>query len=42
MKADNETSAKALGNSKAVAARHYIKRSTVLPDVNDPVSDLIR
>jgi hypothetical protein len=46
MKADSETSAKALGNSKAVADKHYIKPSTVLPDVrkavNDAVSGLIR
>jgi hypothetical protein len=46
MKADSETSAKALGNSKAVADKHYIKPQTVLPDVrkavNDAVSGLIR
>jgi hypothetical protein len=46
MKANSETSAKALGNSKAVADKHYIKPQTVLPDVrkavNDAVSDLIR
>ena len=46
MKADSEISAKALGNSKAVADKHYIKPSTVLPDVrkavNDAVSGLIR
>jgi integrase len=46
MKADSETSAKALGNSKAVADKHYIKPKTVLPDVrkavNDAVSGLIR
>jgi len=33
LKADSETSAKALGNSKAVADKHYIKPTTVLPDV---------
>lgn len=46
MKADSETSAKALGNSKAVADKHYIKPQTVLPDVrkavNDAVSGLIK
>ena len=46
MKADSETSAKALGNSKAVADKHYIKPQTVLPDVrkavNDAVSGLIQ
>lgn len=46
MKADSEISAKALGNSKAVADRHYIKPQTVLPDVrravNDAVSGLVR
>jgi len=46
MKADSETSAKALGNSKEVADKHYIKPSTVLPDmrkaVNDAVSSLLR
>jgi len=39
MKADSETSAKALGNSKAVADRHYIKPQTVLPDVRKAVND---
>jgi len=43
--ASSETSAKALGNSKAVADKHYIKPKTVLPDVrravNDAVSELI-
>jgi len=46
MKADSETSAKALGNSKAVADKHYIKPKTVLPDVrravNEAVSGLIQ
>ena len=39
MKADSETSAKALGNSKAVAEKHYIKPQTVLPDVRRAVND---
>ena len=39
MKADSETSAKALGNSKAVADKHYIKPQTVLPDVRKAVND---
>jgi integrase len=39
MKANSETSAKALGNSKAVADRHYIKPQTVLPDVRKAVND---
>jgi hypothetical protein len=30
MKADSETSAKALANSKAVADKHYIKPQTIL------------
>ena len=46
MKADSEISAKPLGNSKAVADKHYIKPQTVLPDVrkavNDAVSGLIK
>jgi integrase len=46
MKADGETMAKALGNSKAVAEKHYLKPTAVLPDVrkavNDAVSGLIR
>lgn len=39
MQADSETSAKALGNSKAVADKHYIKPQTVLPDVRKAVND---
>ena len=39
MKANSETSAKALGNSKAVADKHYIKPQTVLPDVRRAVND---
>lgn len=46
MHADSETASKALGNSKEVADKHYIKPQTVLPDVrkavNDAVSGLIR
>lgn len=41
MKADSETSAKALGNSKAVADKHYIKPTTVLPDVRKAVNDAV-
>lgn len=41
MHADSETSAKALGNSKAVADRHYIKPQTVLPDVRRAVNDAL-
>jgi integrase len=41
MHADSETSAKALGNSKAVADRHYIKPETVLPDVRRAVNDAL-
>jgi hypothetical protein len=39
MKADSETCAKALRNSKAVADRHYIKPTTVLPDVRCAVNE---
>jgi len=39
MEADSETSAKALGNCKAVADKHYIKPRTVLPDVRRAVND---
>ena len=43
--ADSETRAKALGNSKAVADKHYIKPPTVLRDlrkaVNSAVSGLV-
>jgi hypothetical protein len=43
MGADSETSAKALGNSKAVADKHYIKPTTVLPDVvQNAVSGLVQ
>jgi hypothetical protein len=39
MQADSETSAKALGNSKAVADKHYINPHTVLPGVRKAVND---
>lgn len=46
MQADSETASKALGNSKEVADRHYIKPAEVLPDVRravkNAVSGLIR
>ena len=46
MHADSETMAKALGNSKAVAEKHYLKPTAVLPDVrravNDAVSGLVQ
>ena len=46
MNADGETMAKALGNSKAVAEKHYLKPQAVLPDVrravNDAVSGLVQ
>lgn len=46
MQANTETASKALGNSKEVADRHYIKPTEVLPDVrravNSAVSGLIR
>lgn len=45
MHADSETASKALGNSKEVADRHYIKPTEVLPDVRkavNAVSGLIR
>jgi len=41
MHAGSETSAKALGNSKAVADKHYIKPQTVLPDVRKAVNDAL-
>jgi hypothetical protein len=41
MHSDSETSAKALGNFKAVADRHYIKPETVLPDVRRAVNDAL-
>jgi hypothetical protein len=39
MKADSETSAKALRNSKAVADKNYIKPTTVLPNVLRAVNE---
>lgn len=45
MQANTETASKALGNSKEVADRHYIKPAEVLPDVRravNAVSGLIR
>jgi hypothetical protein len=41
MHADSEIASKALGNSKAVADRHYIKPQTVLPDVRRAVNDAL-
>jgi integrase len=41
MHADSETSAKALGNSRAVADKHYIKPETVLPDVREAVKNAL-
>jgi hypothetical protein len=38
MHADSEVSAKALGNTRAVADRHYIKPQAVLPDVREAVN----
>jgi len=38
MKSNSETSAKALGNSKEVFDKHYLKPTSVLPDVRDAVS----
>jgi len=46
MHADSETVAKALGNSKPVFDKHYLKPTAVLPDVrravNDAVSGLVQ
>jgi integrase len=39
MKADSETAAKALRNTKDVADKHYIKPQTVLPDVRKAIND---
>jgi integrase len=36
-----ETTSKALGNSKAVADRHYVKPKAVLPDVRKAVNDAL-
>jgi len=39
MNADGDTMAKALGNSKAVAEKHYLKPTAVLADVRRAVND---
>lgn len=39
MNADGDTMARALGNSKAVAQKHYLKPTAVLPDVRRAVND---
>ena len=36
-----ETTSRALGNSKAVADRHYVKPEEVLPDVRKAVNDAV-
>jgi hypothetical protein len=36
-----ETTSRALGNSKGVADRHYVKPSEVLPDVRKAVNDAV-
>jgi integrase len=41
MNANGETMAKALGNSKAVAEKHYLKATAVLPDVRKAVNDAV-
>jgi integrase len=41
MTADGETMAKALGNSKDVAEKHYLKPTAVLPDVRKAVNDAV-
>jgi integrase len=41
MHSDSEIASKALGNSRAVADRHYIKPETVLPDVRKAVNDAL-
>jgi hypothetical protein len=41
MHASSETMAKALGNSKAVAEKHYLKPKAVLPDVRKAVNDAV-
>jgi len=38
MKSSSETGAKALGNSKDVIDKHYLKPTAVLPDVRDAVN----
>lgn len=39
--ADSETASKALGNSKAVADKHYIKPQSVPPDVRNAVNSAL-
>ena len=39
---NSDTMAKALGNSKAVADKHYLKNLEVLPDVRKAVNDAMR
>jgi integrase len=39
--ANSETMAKALGNTQAVADKHYLKPQTVLPDVRKAVNDAV-
>jgi integrase len=39
--ASSETTSKALGNSRAVADKHYIKPDAVLPDVRKAVNDAL-
>lgn len=41
MHADTETASKALGNSKEVADKHYIKPTEVLPDVRKAVNSAV-
>jgi len=36
-----ETTSRALGNSKAVADKHYVKPEEVLPDVRKAVNDAV-
>ena len=39
---NSDTMSKALGNSKAVADKHYLKTTEVLPDVRIAVNDAMR
>ena len=39
---NSDTMSKALGNSKAVADKHYLKPTKVLPDVRKAVNDAMR
>ena len=38
MHVDSDAASKALGNSKAVLEKHYLKLTEVLPDVNTAVN----